>query len=138
MNWFTKSYVAATSDLKKTDLVANWGGCEHVEADTKSLHIVSYENDPWGREGYCLCKECWDKCQEEEEDKEVFCNDCKTKVKKKDSITWTWYDFYAPSGDTPLVICKACATKETHKRRTQKDEADRKAEFGDHDNDYCD
>lgn len=129
MNWFTKSNMTGVSDEKKIDLVANWGGCDHVVADPKLLHIVSYENDTWGREGYGFCEECWKKCQEEVDNEEVVCPDCKKVVKKKDTITWKWYDFYAPSGDTPLVICKNCVSQEKHKKRIREDRYDYEREF---------
>lgn len=54
--------------------------------------------------------------------KEVYCVDCKAVAFVKDTVTWRWYDFYAPQGDIPLVICKGCVGSELHHRRVLKDE----------------
>ena len=129
MNWFTKSHVSAASLEKKKSFVDLWGGCDHVEADPSLLHIVSYENDPWGREGICLCKECCDKADEEEANEDVICHDCKKTVKRRDTIPWRWYDFNQRQGDNPLTICTSCATQVTHLNRIQKDRNDYEAEM---------
>ena len=134
MNWFTKTNTAGASSEAKKLHVDNWGGCEHVETDHNLLHIVQYENDSFGREGYCLCKECFDKNQEAEDNEEVVCSDCKGTFKKIDTIRWTWYDFYVAQGDEPLCICKECRGKPKHVSRVARDKADHDAEFPD-DND---
>lgn len=131
MNWFTKEQVASATPEKKKDLITNWGGCEHVEADPSSLVVVQYENDSFGREGYCICAACLQKQKEEEDLEEVFCPDCKTSVLKKNTMTWTWYDFYPAQGDEALVICKGCWSKEKHQERMRRDNADRADELGD-------
>ena len=138
MNWFTKSVVSSLPVEKKKELVETCGGCEHVEANPEVLDTVSYENDTWGREGYCMCKECRDKAQEEINNEMVTCRDCSGTVKRKDSIEWKWYDFHRPQGDEPLVVCKECTTKDKHVLRVRNDAADRDAEFGDRDDDYYD
>lgn len=124
MNWFTKSTVAARSLDEKNKLVAEWGGCEHVVADPSLLVAVNYENDTFGKEGYCLCKECNDQAVEEEMNESATCRDCHQSVKKKDGIEWKWYDFHAPQGDIPLFICNSCVPKERHQNRLAKDQAD--------------
>ncbi len=129
MNWFTKNSAAGMSLEKKVKEVAQWGGCEHVEADPSLLYVIQYENDSFGREGYCICSDCLEKQEEEVGNEEVFCPDCKTKVLQKNTRTWRWYDFYAAQGDEALVICKECWDKEKHQARLRKDKADYDAEF---------
>ena len=58
------------------------------------------------------------------------CDDCKQARARKDTIEWRWYDFYAPQGDEPLVICTECQSKPKHVKRVAKDEADYRYEMG--------
>lgn len=52
-------------------------------------------------------------------------------VKRKDGAEWRWYDFYAPQGDEAPFICFACRALPKHLARVARDDADRRAEFGD-------
>lgn len=130
MNWFTQTVVASESLEKKIDLIDTWGGCEHVENAPNLLHIVLYENDSFGREGYCSCKDCHDAAKQEESNKTVWCHDGKHSVLKSDSIEWRWYDFYAAQGDEPLVLCRECAKGEVHRARVRQDQREYQEEFG--------
>lgn len=130
MNWFTKENVANLSSQEKKNRLAQWGGCEHVTDNPDLLYTISYENDSMGREGYCLCEDCWDKLQEEEEEEVVTCYDCKKPVKVRDSIQWRWYDFYAPQGDEPIIVCNECKVLQKHIDRCEKDRRDYESEFG--------
>lgn len=132
MNWFTKSRVGASSDAQKKSLVEEWGGCEHVSADHTKLFIVSYENDSFGREGYCLCEECYNKGIQVEDEEKHTCSDCRSTVAKKDGVVWKWYDFYAAQGDRPLFICNNCRTQEKHINRVEKDRRDYQEEMDHH------
>ena len=132
MNWFTKEYVQSRTTAAKQALVNTHGGCEHVEADASLVSVVSYENDIWGKEGYCMCEACHEKVEEEEGNELVTCHDCHQHVPRKETIDWKWYDFYAPQGDMPLVICDTCRTKDTHQQRVARDRADYDREFGDY------
>lgn len=138
MNWFTESYVLGNSLKHKTELVEEWGGCEHVEKDPSLLVVVKYENDPWGREGYCLCEQCSEESDKAEDEIEEICYDCGGVFKRKDTISWKWYDFYAPQGDEPLIICNDCRKKDKHIQRIVKDRIDRDNEFDDLTEDDCD
>lgn len=129
MNWFTKTFVSTQPAEKKAALIAEHGGCEHVEQDNTLLFVVSYENDSFGSEGYCMCEACYDAMIAEADEEEVVCYDCKKTVKVKDSIAWKWYDFYAPQGDEPLIICNECRTKEKHIERVRRDREDREEEL---------
>lgn len=133
MNWFTRSFVSTVGISKKISFVEQHGGCEHVQADPALLFAISYENDSFGREGYCQCEACFDAAQVEADEEEVVCFDCKTTVKAKDSVSWKWYDFYAPQGDEPLIICNTCQTKEKHRQRVARDQADYEHEMARYD-----
>ena len=126
MNWFTKRYLKNLDEKER--LVKEWGGCEHVEVDPSCAHVCSYENDSFGSEGYVSCKACFEAAQEAEADEEVVCNDCKKLVKKKDAIEWRPYDFYAPQGDEPLIICNDCKSADHHVMRVRRDTEDAEAE----------
>ncbi len=121
MNWFTKQSMTNASSKAKQDAVAEWGGCEHVEADANLVVRISYENDSFGREGYCMCLACVEQSQKEEDEELVFCHDCKTQKPSIEVRRWRWYDFYAAQGDEPICVCKECQTKEKHIERVRQD-----------------
>lgn len=130
MNWFTQQHLSEKTNLCiKQDLVEEWGGCDHVTADPALLAVVSYENDTWGKEGFCYCQACWDAAQTEEDEKEVVCHDCKQTFKAKETRAWKWYDFDPRQGDEPLIVCDTCRTKEKHIQRKKADNADYEREF---------
>lgn len=129
MNWFTKSFVSHKGMEPKHRLVQEHGGCEHVVKDSSITHVVSYENDSFGKEGYCLCKECYEKMQREADEELCTCYYCNGSFPRREVIHWTWYDFYAPQGDEPIVVCDSCQTKDEHKERVARDDADRAREF---------
>lgn len=120
----------ATAALpEKEAAVAMWGGCEHVGDNPSLLYKITYENDPWGREGYCLCQACSEQADAVEDEEEVICYDCQQTFKKKDTIEWRWYDFYAPQGDEPLTICQSCKKAEKHQARVKQDREDYEEEM---------
>ena len=125
MNWFTRSVVAHyPHDLKKKE-VQEWGGCEHVIDDPSLLYIISYENDSFGREGYCMCEECHKSTLEAKEEEQVQCHDCHLEFARKDTVAWTPYDYYPRQGDRPINICVKCQTQPKHLSRVSRDETDR-------------
>lgn len=130
MNWFTGKFVSGLSLQKKEDLVSENDGCTHVIANANLLAYISYENDSFGREGYCMCEECKAKSDEEEDDKDVVCCDCHLTMKVKETISWKWYDFYAPQGDEAIIVCHNCQRKDKHRERVRKDANDRDEELG--------
>ena len=140
MNWFTRSYVAGHSLKRKKELLKDdiheW--CEHVEEDNSLLHSISRENDSFGHEAYGMCEKCSDRMDEEIDNEEVFCIDCKGTFKRKDTFEWKWYDFYAAQGDEPDVICKDCRNKPKHLQRVRNDREDYNWEMGIEDNGYDD
>lgn len=130
MNWFTKSAVVGVSVEKKAALATENDCCEHVEKDVSTMAHIRYENDPWGREGYCVCQECFDKSETKKGEEFHTCSDCKTDIPLKDGVMWKWYDFYAPQGDEPLFVCNECRKLENHQARVKRDTADCDYELG--------
>lgn len=131
MNWFTKYHFNGASLEHKTQLVNEHGGCEHVMANPALLVSVSFENDSFGREGYCVCEECHKKQQEEVDSEVVTCHDCQQNFPRKETISWKWYDFYAAQGDEPVIVCDSCRTKPKHRERVERDrrEAEEEEEY---------
>ena len=110
--------------------------CEHVQTGGKAYRAI-YETDCCGPVGvYACCKECSEKIDAREDEEEVTCHDCGQDFPRKDTVEWKPYDFYAPQGDEPLVICNSCRMAEKHLERRRKDKADREAEFDEDDRDY--
>ena len=131
MNWFTQTYFGGASTERKQVLMEEHGGCSHVEQDIQKLAYVMYENDTWGREGHCVCEECYNKSQEEEANQEETCYDCKGIFRLGDMKVWKWYDFYPQQGDEPLYICKSCQTQPEHLDRVKRDREAMEREFED-------
>lgn len=133
MNWFTKSYVAHyPHDLKKKE-VERWGGCEHVEKDPSTLYNISYENDSFGREGYCLCEECHKEAQRQRDEEKRMCDDCSQIFERRDLTAWTPYDYCPADGDVLIYICVGCQTKDKHSKRVQHNQEAYRSEMGDQD-----
>lgn len=130
MNWFTKKMMTDKDIAAKTKVVNEWGGCKHVEDDPSKLYVVHYENDSFGREGYCMCGECNAEREECEGNKLYICVDCNVKHPLKDMLVWKWYDLYAAQGDEPLHLCKPCYSAPKHQARIRKDQEDRDWELG--------
>jgi len=122
MNWFTKELIAGSvSAEKKAEKVQEHGGCDHVTQDPSLLYVIQYENDSFGREGYCCCQACYEASQAKEAERIVTCQECHAKVPKSETVTWKWYDFSFQSGDQPFIICNNCKNKEKHKKRVEED-----------------
>ena len=129
MNWFTRAFVkTTTTDAKKADLVAEHGGCEHVIENPSLLYVIQYENDSFGREGYCCCKVCYDAGEQARQEEPTTCHECKQTFPRSETTTWRWYDFYAPQGDTPMVICNTCYAAPKHQARMARDREEAQAE----------
>lgn len=134
MNWYTKTYIGKISNVRKQELFDMDGGCEHCEADISKADYLRKENDSFGTvSSWVCCSECDTKADEAEDEEEEVCFDCKKTVKMKDAVEWRWYDFYAPQGDEPLIICNECRTKEKHLDRVRKDREDYEEEMARYD-----
>lgn len=130
MNWFVTDYIAGNSLAYKQERAEEDSCCEHVEKDPSCATHNHKEMDTWGPVSTWVCCEACHKEAEEREGAElVTCHDCGQEVESKDTISWKWYDFYAPQGDEPLVICNECRVKEKHRERVRKDREDYDREF---------
>lgn len=125
MNWFTNKNISHFSKERKAALAAEDGACEHVEADASVATNVRREMDSFGTVGsYVCCEECNKKAEEADGEQEEICHDCQKVVKMKDAIEWKWWDFHAPQGDEPVIVCNDCRSKPTHIERVRRDRAD--------------
>ena len=127
MNWPMHRFIKSISQNDIDNALD--GSCEHI-AIGQPGHLVG-ENDSFGpMVRYLECNDCYKETKRLEEEEEVFCTDCGCTVKVKDTISWKPYDFYAPQGDEPLIICNSCKVKETHLERVAYDKQNREAECG--------
>lgn len=111
---------ARASELARED-----GCCEHVEAGAP-IFAVGCEDDSFGplaRIGNC--EACYHASVAAHAAEMVVCNDCKKEVPRSQATEWKWWDFYAPQGDEPLVICDQCRKLPKHIERVRADRADR-------------
>jgi hypothetical protein len=122
MNQITNRYNAIVKE--------EYDMCDHVKVGERAYRAI-YESDSFGTVGvYACCKECSENLDKQEDEEEVTCHDCGQEFQRKDTVEWKPYDFYAPQGDEPLVICKVCRIADKHLARCRKDRADYNAEFG--------
>lgn len=127
MTQFTNRYNVIVKD--------EYDHCEHVKVGERAYRAV-YESDCCGTVGvYACCKECSENLDKQEDEELVTCDDCGQEFQRKDTSEWKPYDFYAPQGDEPMIICKACRIADKHLARCRKDRADYNAEFGYDDDD---
>ena len=124
MNWFKgmnpNDYrMQYDPDLSRGDL------CPHVEADPKCAYYARCEFDSFGIVGASVaCKDCDKKDEEEAGKLTVICADCGEPKPMNQCHEWRWYDFYAPQGDEPRIVCKKCWELPRHKERMKKDAED--------------
>lgn len=103
--------------------------CEHVEGDTAVAYMNVTEMDSCGIVSVSiLCQECHQAMKAEAAAELVTCHDCGRDVAQGYTIAWKWYDFHAPQGDEPIVVCSECQTAEKHKNRVRDDRQAREAE----------
>lgn len=128
MNWLSR-----TSDLHEIRALLSQPEsdlCEHVKADPASAVALFKEDDTFGPVvRYICCATCRDQQIKEEGEEKIACQDCGTVYTRKEVIFWKWYDFYAPQGDEPLVICRPCAQATRHKLRVSQDAQARRDEL---------
>ena len=146
MNWYVKGVYSSFESIKDA---VNEGAecCEHCYIDGDSMNdldeefiTASLKEGVFTKRGemdsfgpvciFISCHVCEEANQEAEDNETVHCDDCKQARARKDTIEWRWYDFYAPQGDEPLVICTECQSKPKHVKRVAKDEADYRYEMG--------
>lgn len=122
MTQFTNRYNVVVKD--------EFDCCEHLSVGATAYRAV-YESDSFGTVGvYACCKECSEALDKQEDEEIVTCHDCGGEFPRKDTSEWRPYDFHAPQGDVPTVVCNTCRVAEKHRARVRRDEADYNAEFG--------
>ncbi len=125
MNWTVRGVVKMTEQrVSSADEV-----CEHLHiGDT--AHVVG-EQDSFGPvTRFYYCSECYEVARQREGEELEYCHDCGCEKPRSEVLAWRWYDFYAPQGDEPIMVCSDCRKKPKHLRRVAKDRADREWEFG--------
>jgi len=120
MNWMsTKSSPSEVSRWLADDRSDR---CDHVEESPQLAYAVLCEDDSFGPVNrYVVCEQCYRDCLDEEDAREVVCRDCKKVLPMGECFEWKWYDFYAPQGDEPLIICLECEKLPRHKQRVAED-----------------
>lgn len=121
MNWFTSRSFAKSSNETKASFVEKHECCDHVLENPTVLYEDQMECDSFGSEHYGVCEVCAKKAEDAYYDEEVVCDDCKQVFPRKETREWRWYDFYAPQGDEPLIVCEKCRHAEKHLTRVRRD-----------------
>lgn len=126
MNWFTTKIVANVQEEERIIIARELeDACDHVTEYPAILYVISKENDSFGVVGeYGMCEQCYLEMKAESDNEIVTCHDCNRPFPKKETISWTWYDFYAAQGDIPMIICKDCKNKPRHIERVKQDQED--------------
>lgn len=123
MNWSKSSSSAASVQLGLKD--ERNDRCSHVEKDPTTAVVFRREMDSFGTvSGIILCTACESAAQEAEDGEIVKCRDCGANHRRENTHEWRWYDFYAPQGDEPKIICKACWRLPKHVERMAQDRND--------------
>ena len=127
MNWVTSK---GTADAKKALAFDTTDMCEHVEADQSLAYALHCEDDSFGPVGRTvLCEPCDRLHRAEEAAQAVTCNDCRKTKRRDETHPWRWYDFYAPQGDEPLIICHECWGLPRHIARRERDRQEAQEEM---------
>ncbi len=124
MNWITTESVQQGLQDPHTDK------CEHVRKNQQLAYVTRSERDSFGTvDSVVLCQACADAEREAMGAEKVQCHDCNKLYPRRETISWRWYDFYAPQGDEPLIICRLCQHDRRHIRRVERDDAARNREM---------
>lgn len=113
MNWFVNG-------ITRRVMTEEDDRCKHLKVGSIAPRYTA-ECDPWGRETYYMCEDCWEKLQAEIAAEEVVCDDCKGTFPKRDTVEWKWHDFDPSQGDKELCICNNCVSLPTHLNRVEND-----------------
>jgi len=115
------------------DILHGTDFCPHVTPEDTSKGIgFFYEKDTFG---YVFteitCQECKVEAQKAIDEEPTCCADCKQDKPRREVKRWVWYDFYAPQGDEPRMVCNDCWKLPAHQQRMKDDAEARNAEHGD-------
>ena len=95
--------------------------CDHLTAGEVASHVIG-EDDSFGPVArLAMCNECYQTHLEEEEEVMESCRDCGVSYPMREINEWRWYDFHAPSGDEPRLVCNECWVKPEHVERIRRD-----------------
>ena len=130
MNWFSTSLVGHYPHPIKHKEVQEWGGCDHVVKDPSLLYAIRYEHDSFGKDGYCICEECYRLSEQARDSEMTSCNDCGNSYPLRALTAWVPYDYCPQDGDTATYVCSSCQLKERHRKRIYIDDYNRQREFG--------
>lgn len=106
-----------------------WDTCEHLSIGQKAA-VVICEDDSFGpvlRMAYC--EDCGKEAEENFNARLEECSSCGKDVPLKDICQWKPYDFHAPSGDEPTMLCDNCWNSDRWVKVRAKDKADMEAEM---------
>lgn len=106
--------------------------CKHVSLKKLNKGVgFFFERDSFGYVFVeIVCEKCRDQGLEEIANSRVLCGDCGMEHPRKETKQWRWYDFYAPQGDEPRIICNTCWELPKHVNRMANDKLDYEHEFG--------
>jgi hypothetical protein len=125
MNWLSSESAEARNVARLLDS-GHGEACEHVEVDRSLAVVVLKEDDSFGPVvRRVVCTQCLETHERYEAAQTVVCHDCGAHKPAGECREWRCYDFYAPQGDEPLIVCKACWDLPAHKQRRADDRQDR-------------
>lgn len=128
MNWNTQETAEAGLRDPRADR------CEHVRENPQLAHTARSERDSFGAvDRVVLCQACADAARDAVAAEKVRCHDCNRDYPRRETISWRWYDFYAPQGDEPLTLCQLCQKSLRHILRVERDDAARSREMSGYD-----
>lgn len=135
----TTGFTATT--IFSSEVINGADFCKHVNkksAATKGAGFF-YERDSFGYVFVeIVCGTCREKGLREIAESMVVCADCGKEHPQKETRQWRWYDFYAPQGDEPRIVCNTCWALPQHVDRMARDKADYDNEFPNDSFDDCD
>lgn len=141
MSWNSRSYDKKQIQFWTHDPQGE--PCEHVAAGEEGVALLK-EDDSFGPVlRVVVCCACLDEADRAEAERVDTCDDCHALKPMSEIQEWRWYDFYAPQGDEPLLICDACRELPKHQERVRRDRAEREEEarqyagYDDGDDDHC-
>ena len=116
-----------TPRLKFDHILEGTDFCPHVCAEDTSKGVgYFFERDSFGYVfTEIVCEECRVAQQKQIDESPCTCDDCKRSFPSKEVWAYKWYDFYAPQGDEPIMVCTECRGAQKHLDRLESDRRNR-------------